>query len=643
MNKNKNMKSSKKEEENVNVRRVRQVNENNETNTNKKNKKEKPSVISRSVRMREMSYNSDNSYSTNTMTMDLITQSEQTGGIYKQTINLDLLSYPDYFEVNKDYDYMYGIKIIKAFEYTREIQLSYEEIVAFTSESDREDTTGFTNSNDPSNRSKAKFDDDIKNKAQWSAWYRFIERYTLIWKGISSKDLFEEKRYTTGNNSLFTWKGKIVVTIDTKWNISISFTTEDGWLPNNKQWIYGNIHIFRNELQCVDDYGNDKYLRRITYYAPPSDNNLELDSETVYDDPYDDNKPNVSDWEKYRVIRQKPTSNINTPAFFYPGYITDANKKKWIEKGTPYYYGPYNVCDNGTIINNKCLQGVGRYIYVRVDNNYDISDGTIFVSKKEANSKFIASCNAHIVGYYDGSYRTDQDIKVKINFMCAPPETNIDPRLFPCLPLTNIGFGDRTNQIAGTGDYKVIVRPPLKKDQTWTASSYIGGGFDKLSFTSDLNQLIVNSDYFIDSIAFMAIVSNSDGAINFRLGTAADGFFDDDINPKIYFEPKNDKSDYTYYVSINCEGNRFSIETLGNYMGYIPEKKEIASGTFTLFVTQEPDAKGIYRGSVIKIALKWSISFTKEYSWGEYSWGDKIKKISFTCLRVIDESNKPLN
>ena len=72
-------------------------------------------------------------------------------------------------------------------------------------------------------------------------------------------------------------------------------------------------------------------------------------------------------------------------------------------------------------------------------------------------------------------------------------------------------------------------------------------------------------------------------------------------------------------------------------MGYIPEEKEIASGTFTLFVTQEPDAKGIYRGSVIKIALKWSISFTG------YSWGNKTKKISFTCLRVIDESNKPLN
>lgn len=634
MNKNKNMKSSKKEEESVNVRRVRQVNETNETNTNKKNKKEKPSVVSRSVRMREMSYNSVNSYSTNTMTIDLITQPEQTGGIYNiynETINLDLLSYPDYFEVNKDYDYMYGIKIIKAFEYTREIQLSYEEIVAFTSKSDSKDTTGFTNRNDISNRSKTKFDDDIKNKAQWSAWYRFIERYTLIWEGISSEDLFDEKRYTTGNNSLFTWKGKIVVTIDTKWNISISFTTEDGWLPNNKQWIYGNIHIFRNELQRVDNYGYDKYLRRITYYAPPSDNNLKLDSETVYDDPYDDNKPNVSDWEKYRVIRQKPTSDINTPALFSPGYITDADKKKWIEKGTPYYYGPYNLCDNGTIINNKCLQGVGRYIYVRVDNNYDISDGTIFVSKKEANSKFIASCNAHIVGYYDGSYRKDQDIKVKINFMCAPPETNIDPRLFPCLPLTNIGFGDRTNQIAGTGDYKVIVRPPLKKDQTWTASSSFSG-----DFTSDLYRLIVNSD--LDSNAFMAIVSNSDGAINFRLGTDSDGFYDDGVNPKFYFKPKNDKSHYTDYVSIKCEGNRvLSIETLGNYMGYIPEEKEIASGTFTLFVTQEPDAKGIYRGSVIKIALKWSISFTG------YSWGNKTKKISFTCLRVIDESNKPLN
>jgi hypothetical protein len=627
MNKNKNMKSSKKEEESVNVRRVRQVNETNETNTNKKNKKEKPSVVSRSVRMREMSYTELFYKSLYTNMMNFYKQVKPLlptlGGKFNEIINLDLLSYPDNFEVNPYYDYMYGIKIIKDFEYTREIELSYKEIFAFTSRSDSEDETGFTKRYDLFNRSREKLYRDIENKAQWSAWDKDIEGHTFEWNDITWADFFYGERYTTGNNSLFTWKGKIVVTIDTKWNISISFKTEDGWLPNNKQWIYGNIHIFRNELQRYD-----KYLRRITYYEPPS----KLDSETVYDDPYVDNKPNVSDWEKYRVIREKPTCGFNSQG------VADAVVKQFVAKGVPYYYGPYYNCDHGTIINYKCLQGFGRYIYVRVDNKYDIGDGRIFVSKKEANSKFIASCNAHIVGYYDGKYRNDQDIKVKINFMCAPPETNIDPLLFPCLPLTNID--NRLEQIIGD-EYKVIVRPKLKKNQTWTASSSVIGDFYNMSFTSNLNNLIVNSDYFVDSNAFMAIFSNSNGAINFRLGTADDGFFDDGDNPRIYFERKNDKSDYTYYVSINCEANRLSIETRGNYMGYIPEEKEAASGTFTLFVTQdEVKVNNIvkYRGSVIKIALRWSISFTKEYY-----WGNKIKKISFTCLRVIDESNKPLN
>jgi hypothetical protein len=210
--------------------------------------------------------------------------------------------------------------------------------------------------------------------------------------------------------------------------------------------------------------------------------------------------------------------------------------------------------------------------------------------------------------------------------MCAPPETNIDPLLFPCLPLTNLtNIDNRLEQIRGD-EYKVIVRPKLKKNQKWTASSSVIGDFRNMSFTSDLNNLIVNSDYFVDSNAFMAIVSNSNGAINFRLGTADDGFFDDGVK-KFYFEPKNDNS------SINCEANRLSIETAGNYMGAI--QGEIASGIFTLFVTQ--DATYQYRRSVIKIALEWSIVS----SYGGSFWGNK--EISFKCLRVYGELNNPLN
>jgi hypothetical protein len=62
---------------------------------------------------------------------------------------------------------------------------------------------------------------------------------------------------------------------------------------------------------------------------------------------------------------------------------------------------------------------------------------------------------------------------------------------------------------------------------------------------------------------------------------------------------------------------------------------EIASGIFTLFVTQDATYK--YRRSVIKIALKWSIvSLYSDPFWS-------FKQISFTCLRVYGELNNPLN
>lgn len=129
----------------------------------------------------------------------------------------------------------------------------------------------------------------------------------------------------------------------------------------------------------------------------------------------------------------------------------------------------------------------------------------------------------------------------------------------------------------------------------------------------------------------MAIVSNSDGLISFRLGNASDGYFFDGLAPPIYFETKNES-----YINVKCENNYLSIDVTGNFGGYFQD--DIVSGTFTLVVTQNATSR--YRGSVIKIALKWSISLTTEYSWG--SWGNISKKISFTCLGVFDEKNIPL-
>jgi hypothetical protein len=137
----------------------------------------------------------------------------------------------------------------------------------------------------------------------------------------------------------------------------------------------------------------------------------------------------------------------------------------------------------------------------------------------------------------------------------------------------------------------------------------------------------------------MAIFSKSNGPIKFRLGTVDDGFFDDGVNPRFYFGPPKrvDNYQYTNNVTVNCYGDEnykfLSIETAGNYMGAI--QGEIASGIFTLFVTQ--DATYQYRRSVIKIALEWSI--VSSYS-GPF-WANK--EISFKCLRVYDELNNPLN
>ena len=90
---NKNINYSQKEET-VNVRSVRQVNEN---NSNKNNTKEKPSVVSRSAKMRDMSKeNQYNHFLTNIANVKIQSLTD-SGGSYNRTLNLNLLSYPEYF------------------------------------------------------------------------------------------------------------------------------------------------------------------------------------------------------------------------------------------------------------------------------------------------------------------------------------------------------------------------------------------------------------------------------------------------------------------------------------------------------------------------------------------------------------------
>jgi hypothetical protein len=178
----------------------------------------------------------------------------------------------------------------------------------------------------------------------------------------------------------------------------------------------------------------------------------------------------------------------------------------------------------------------------------------------------------------------------------------------------------------------------LTRNQKWTVSSPLSSDFYSSSFRSNLHSLIINNINNIYFPFFMAIFSKSNGPINFRLGTVDDGSYYDGVNPRFYFGPPKrvDNSEYTRNVTVKCEGGDYkflSIETAGNYMGAI--QGEIASGIFTLFVTQ--DATYQYRRSVIKIALEWSI--VSSYS-GPF-WANK--EISFKCLRVYGELNNALN
>jgi hypothetical protein len=174
----------------------------------------------------------------------------------------------------------------------------------------------------------------------------------------------------------------------------------------------------------------------------------------------------------------------------------------------------------------------------------------------------------------------------------------------------------------------------ITMNQKWTVSSRLSSSFYNSMFTINLNSLIVDNidnNNFSASNAFMAIFSKSNEPINFSLGN--DNYpFDDGVN-KFYFGTKTDNNPNTKYVDIKCENNMLLITTIGNY--FIPIRGEIASGIFTLVLTQDDDTYR-YSRSVIKIALKWSIVTLDGGYW-------ENKQISFTCLRVYDGINRPLN
>jgi hypothetical protein len=591
MNKNKNMKSSKKEE-NVKVRRVRQVNETNETNTNKKNKKEKPSVVSRSEMMRDiMSYtDSIDSFSANIMTVTQDTTQTESGGIHNVVEKIDLSSYPEFFTVTPYNEHVYAIKIIKQFEYEHPIELTYKEILAFQSGDNDGDSTEFI-ANNSFFESKKKYINDIANNEPWSVWYgaskESPEEITLWWDGIF--DNFD-KKVSKADGSLFTWRGKIVVRIETNWNITLSFRTEDGWLPDNKQWIYGHLSMYRRELSLMYKYNN-----RYSSYAPPEVDGLA--NETVYNDEYND---------QLRVIRRIPrvySFKISVNTAETPGKTGEVGANTtdgiyWYGRGLPYYYGPvsktsdYNYCTylNGVGTNENCLQGMARYIYISAKTDYD--NDTLYVSKSGA-ANSIVDFNTHIVGYYDGKKRNDQDIKVKMSFNYLPKKTGSleEPKIIVCDPYT---FNIDDNPV--NRRYTVYYPPKQLEYGVERFFSRNNSTFEYFEYNCNLNDLLqndTNPSAMGNSKNFMSIISDSNGPIRFELTNVTDT---SKIQTQSFFFLKQ-----TVTIENDVNGYPFLSIKSPVRQGYLSEGD--ISGTFTLKITQGKTST--YTEKVINVNFKW--------------------------------------
>jgi len=601
MNKNKlsNIKSYQKEE-NVKVRRVRQLDE---TNTNNNNKKYKPSVVSRSVMMREMSYNSNNSYSTNTMTY--VTQDntqKESGGIYKVVEKIDLSSYvPEFFTVTSYNDHVYAIKIIRPFEYEHPIELTYKEILAFQSKSKIEDNVNkdstYFSANNSFFESKEKYINDIANNKPWSVWYgaskESPEQIKLWWDGIFDK--YFDKKVSKADGSLFTWRGKIVVRIDMNWNITLSFRTEDGWLPDNKQWIYGHLSMYRRELSLMYKYNNS-----YSSYAPPDVDGLA--KEAVYDDEYND---------KLRVIRRIPRvyrfSRYDQSGVM--GQVDAATKegKYWYGRGLPYYYGPvsetsdYNYCTyiNGIGTNENCLQGMARYIYISAKTEY--GNDTLYVSKSGA-ANSIVDFDTHIVGYYDGEKRNDQDIKVKMSFNYLPKNPGLlEPKIIVCDPSTFNMDDNPDNR------YYTVYYPPKPLD--YGVERFFSRNNTTFEYSCDLNDLLQNDTNLGamgNSKNFMSIISDSNGPIRFELTNVTDT---SKIQTQSFFFLKQ-----TVTIE-NVNGFPFlSIKSPVRQVGYL--SKGDISGTFTLKITQGKTST--YAEKVINVNFKWYFINNSIISFGSF-------------------------
>ena len=622
-NKNKNIKSSQKEE-NVNVRRVRQLDE---TNTNKNNKKEKPSVVSRSARMMDFSQFLKNfqNFSTNLInfTKKIKIVEQPTGGIYKDVNRkLNISSYPDYFEVSSYNDHVYAIKIKKEFEYEYPIKLTYREIKAFQSIAYREEyknmnTTGFNNEQLHFYESRNKYIDDIAAGKPWSVWYgadpRSKEQVTLIWNRIRGGAL-DDKVAHVDYGSLFTWEGKIVVKIDTKWNITLSFRTEDGWLPDNKQWIYGSLRMYRRELTW-----SSKYVDRATYYAPP--NNVDgFENESVYTDEYN---------EKLRVIRKIPRVWCYTMGDDRVCSDGGGGMDRVYNRGLPYYYGPIsksadknnsdiNYCTiaNGKGTNLNCLQGMGRYVYIStINDSYNISDQTVYVSKSGA-GKSIVDFDAHIVGYYGGNKQSDQDIKVEFSFNYLPKieqeQTLLYPTIVICLP------GSFSWRYVSDKSLHAFYYPP--QQLPYNVQRTIVGNYNtydrSVEFKTDLKKILVDDvgmgGYPEDML--MAMITDSTGPISFEV--TSDTYYGNMTRPPEY----NLFQDSIFSI--------FSIKVFSdNFFGLtIPDP---SGGTFTLKITQE--ATSIYAKRDIIVKFEWSCKNKENIFRPEFTFTRKE-----TTINVID-------
>ena len=106
----------------------------------------------------------------------------------------------------------------------------------------------------------------------------YFANYTISEDGLKSSYSVKIMRPieiihdVSSTNPNISWNGKIKITIDTDWKITMSFETNDGWNPNN-QWIYGRLWFASGNDKVESDANLSGESEYDVIFTNPNDNN----------------------------------------------------------------------------------------------------------------------------------------------------------------------------------------------------------------------------------------------------------------------------------------------------------------------------------------------------------------------------------